>query len=228
MTDELRVGVDGRAPDSLKERAAPVESKAPGWSGKADTRVLDLDTSRGTSVSVSELTRIGEELLRALGQDLTAEDLRDTPVRFARWWQEFLEYDPGDLDRSFEFSQSAQLVMTSGIRVWSICAHHLLPFWCDVSIGYVPRSTVLGLSKFARCAHKHAHRPQLQERLCGDIAHEIEQLSGSPDVFVVARGEHLCMTMRGIRSAGLVTSTVVRGAFEHDAMLRSEFMRFAF
>jgi len=187
-----------------------------------------LERVRPTTVSLSELTRIGEELLHALSQDLNAEDLRDTPTRFAKWWKEFLEYDPGDLDRSFEFTHSAQLVAISGIRVWSICAHHLLPFWCDVSIGYVPRETVLGLSKFARCAHKHSHRPQLQERLCGDIAHEIEQLSGSPDVFVVARGEHLCMTMRGIRSGGVVTSTVVRGAFEVDAMLRSEFMRIAF
>jgi GTP cyclohydrolase I len=109
--------------------------------------------------------------------------------------------------------------------VASLCEHHLLPFWCDVSIGYIPDEKVLGLSKFARIAHQFAHRLQLQEQLGQQIANEITRITGTMNVAVVLKGEHLCMTARGIRTPGRMTSSVMRGVFRTESETRMEFLR---
>lgn len=178
-------------------------------------------------MNTDRLQDIAISLLRELGEDPERPGLKDTPRRFANWWKDFLEYQPGEVDTIFESITSNQLVIVSGMKVWSLCEHHLLPFWCDVAIGYIPRESVLGLSKFARVAHKYAHQLQLQERLCFQIANEIQQLTSSPDVAVLTHGEHLCMTMRGIRTPGMMTSFDVRGVFEQDPVKRSEFIQLA-
>jgi GTP cyclohydrolase I len=169
---------------------------------------------------------IARALLIELGEDPDREGLRDTPKRYARWWREFTSYDPGATDRVFESVVTGQLVAVSGMEVWSICEHHLLPFSCSLSIAYVTREHILGLSKFARIAHAHAHRLQVQERLVQDIADEIEKVTGSPDLAVIGRGEHLCMTMRGVRTSALMTSTVWRGQFSENAAMRAEVLNF--
>ena len=115
--------------------------------------------------------------------------------------------------------------LSRGIRVYSLCEHHLLPFWCDISIGYVARDHVLGLSKFARVAQKFAHKLQVQERLVHEIADEIQKLVLTDDVAVYATGEHLCMLMRGIKSSGRMTTSVMRGVFLKDPLARSEFLK---
>jgi len=99
---------------------------------------------------------------------------------------------------------------------------HLLPFWCDVTVAYIAEAKVLGLSKFARIAHQFAHRLQLQERLTHQIADEIQRVTGSADVFVVGRGEHLCMRMRGIKTPSIMSNSVVRGKFRDLPALRAE------
>lgn len=152
--------------------------------------------------------------------------MKETPARVARFWREFIEYEPGNCDSVFESVQADQMVVLSGIRVWSLCEHHLLPFWCDIAVGYVTRKKVLGLSKFARVAHAHAHRLQIQERLVRDIAESIKDLAGTSNVGVLARGEHLCMTMRGIRSPSLVTSSALLGSFRRPEV-RAEFLGLA-
>lgn len=113
------------------------------------------------------------------------------------------------------------------MRVWSLCEHHLLPFWCDVAIGYIATDRVLGLSKFARVAGQFAHRLQVQERLTRQVADAIERLTGSPDVAVLATGEHLCMSARGVRTPALMTSSVMRGAFRDSPSARAEFLQLA-
>jgi GTP cyclohydrolase I len=118
-----------------------------------------------------------------------------------------------------------QMVCVSGIRVTSLCEHHLLPFWCDVAIGDIPDEKFLGLSKFARIAHQFAHRLQLQERLGHQIADEISRITGTENVAVVLKGEHVCMTARGIRTPGLMTSSVMRGVFRTQSNTRMEFLR---
>lgn len=178
-------------------------------------------------MAYDDLVRIGRDLLLAIGEDPARPDLMDTPRRFASFWQEFIEYDPGRVDTTFEAVTTDQMVIVSGIRVWSVCEHHLLPFWCDVSIGYIATDRVLGLSKFARIAHGVAHRPQVQERVVHEIADEVSRITGAGDVAVLAAGEHLCMTMRGIKSTATMTSSVMRGAFFDNAAARAEFLSLA-
>ncbi len=173
----------------------------------------------------SSLEQACRLILRAIGDDPSREGLRDTPRRFADAWLAFADFDPGRLATSFDRVDSDQMVIVRGVRVWSFCEHHLLPFWCDVAIGYLPAARVLGLSKFVRIAQAHAHRLQTQERLVAGIADDICRLSGSADVAVVADGEHLCMTMRGVRTPGRMTTSVMRGAFRADGPARAEFLR---
>ncbi len=179
------------------------------------------------TIDYERVLELGRELLVALGEDPDREGLKDTPRRWASWWREFIEYQPGTTDTSFEATNTGQMVVVSGIRVYSLCEHHLLPFWCDISIGYVVRDRVLGLSKFARIAHRVAHRLQLQERIVQGIADEVQHRTGSEDVAVLASGVHMCMVMRGIKSGGVVSSLVTRGAFKEQSDLRADFHRLA-
>lgn len=177
-------------------------------------------------VKLVALERIGRELLLALGEDPTDDGLRDTPRRFANWWREFIEYTPGKVDTAFESSYSDQMIIISGMRIWSLCMHHLLPFYADIAIGYIPtEGKILGLSKFARIAHAAAHKLQVQEKLVHDIADELERLTSTKDIAVLANGHHLCMEMRGVKTIGEMTTSVMRGSFRDEPQTRAEFLR---
>ncbi|OIJ86426.1 GTP cyclohydrolase [Streptomyces colonosanans] len=161
------------------------------------------------------------QLLSALGEDPDRDGLKDTPRRVARWWSEFLEHDPGRTDTLFTHERASadgeELVIVSGIVVASLCEHHLLPMTLDVTAAYCPAGQVLGLSKIVRIAQAHGHRLQLQERIVNGIAEDLAKVTGAADVAVVARGEHACMSMRGVRASGAVsTSAVTRGRFSLD------------
>jgi GTP cyclohydrolase I len=181
------------------------------------------DADRKT-VDYARLLVLGRDLLIALGEDPEREGLIDTPRRWANWWREFIEYEPGTLDTTFRNISTQQLVCLSGIRIFSLCEHHLLPMWCDVAIGYIPAGTVLGLSKFARIAHKYAHQLQVQERLGAQIADEMARITGSQTIAVVIEGSHLCMSSRGIRTPGRMVTCVWRGDFSNNHALRHEFL----
>lgn len=175
-------------------------------------------------VDFDRLQWLGRELLIAIGEDPDREGVKDTPKRWAKWWRGFIEYEPGKIDTTFSSVTTDQMVVVSGMKVWSLCEHHLLPFWCNISVAYIATDYVLGLSKFARIAHKYAHRLQIQEQLTHQIADEIQQVTGSESVAVLGKGEHLCMTMRGIQTPALMTSSVMRGAFYDNASARQEFL----
>lgn len=170
------------------------------------------------------LIGLAVRLLKEIGEDPDRDGLRETPERFARWWREFTEYDPGTVSTLFETATTGQLVVVSGIEVWSLCEHHLLPFNCSISIAYRSTERLLGLSKFARIAHQHAHRLQLQERLVADIAADLIRITGSQDVAVIGHGEHLCMTMRGIKTSARMTSTSIHGEFARPGLARDELL----
>ena len=173
------------------------------------------------------LVRIGADLLAAIGEDPDRPGLRETPERFARHWQEFMSYDAGTTDTTFKSVALDQMVVVSGIKVWSLCEHHLLPFSCDVAVGYITQEQVIGLSKIPRICHRHAHGLQLQEQLVDQIADEIVTVTGSDDVAVIGKGVHTCMTMRGIKSDGMMTSSVMRGQFKESHDTRLEFLSLA-
>jgi len=101
-------------------------------------------------------------------------------------WREFVDYDPSTTETTFASTSTDQMVVVLGMRVWSVCQHHLLPFWADVSIGYIATDRILGLSKSARIARKYAHQLQVQEQLCHQIADEIERITRTPDVAALA------------------------------------------
>lgn len=162
------------------------------------------------------------ELLIAVGENPDREGLEETPRRIADFWREFIEYDPGKLETTFDSVRHNQMVAVTGMRVWSMCEHHMLPFWCDVSVAYIADDKVLGLSKFARIAHKNAHALSLQEKLVADISDDLQTILGTKNVAVVAKGEHLCMTMRGIRTPHRMISSALNGQFL-QAETRAEF-----
>ncbi|HEY7415831.1 MAG TPA: GTP cyclohydrolase I [Ktedonobacteraceae bacterium] len=176
-------------------------------------------------VDYPTLLALGRALLIAIGENPDREGLRDTPRRWADTWREFIEYDPGHTETTFAAITADQMVCVSGMRVFSLCEHHLLPFSCDVSIGYLTGEKVLGLSKFARIAHQCAHQLQIQERLGQQLADEVSRITETEDVAVVLRGRHFCMEARGIQTTGMMTSLVLRGAFREQDARRMEFLR---
>lgn len=176
------------------------------------------------SYEAMQLETIAIQLLTALGEDPNREGLQDTPRRFAAFWTEFMEYHSTNSDTTFEVVTTDQMVIVSGIRVWSMCEHHLLPFSCDLAIAYIAQERVLGLSKFVRIAQTHAHKLQLQERLCYDIAMDIKNVTKTPDVAVIGRGRHLCMEIRGVKQGALATSSVLLGAFRNNQTVRQELL----
>lgn len=168
------------------------------------------------------------ELLIAVGEDPDREGLAETPARVARAYEEVfagLHSEPTDvLEKTFAENHQ-ELVLVRDIPIYSTCEHHLVPFFGTAHIGYIPGpdGKVTGLSKLARLADLYAKRPQVQERLTGQIADALVDKLDAQAVIVVIECEHLCMAMRGIRKPGAVTTTsAVRGGFQHNAASRSE------
>lgn len=179
----------------------------------------------GRKVDLEQLEKAASLILEAVGEDPLRDGLRGTPERFARMWRDFIEYDPGKCDTTFEAESVDEMVVVRPIRTWTLCEHHLLPFRCDLTIAYIPNGNILGLSKFARIAQKHAHKLQVQERLVEDVSREVTRVTGSSDVAVFAKGYHLCMAMRGVRSDAKMVCSKLHGAFKNDPATRAEFMR---
>ena len=183
--------------------------------------------SSRTKVDHAGVVKATRALLRALGLNTQRPGLKDTPERVGRFWTEFLNGDLGNMGTVFPAEGANQMVVVAGIRVWSVCEHHLLPFYADVAVGYIPSKRILGLSKFARIAHAAARsEPQVQERLVEHIAQGVVLVTGTENVAVTATGEHLCMTMRGIRTPAKMTTSVMRGTFENP-QTRAEFLALA-
>lgn len=174
-------------------------------------------------------------ILIALGDNPDREGLKDTPDRVARMYEEVFEgmnYSNDDIadmfSKSFELPEgsSSDMVLVRDIEVFSYCEHHMaLMYDMKVSVAYIPRGRVLGLSKIARIADMVAKRLQLQERIGTDIAYIMEKVTGSPDVAVVIEGSHSCMTARGIKNAQAKTiTTTLKGSFETDSDLQKRLM----
>ncbi|SPF55410.1 GTP cyclohydrolase 1 [Candidatus Desulfosporosinus infrequens] len=167
-------------------------------------------------------------ILEAIGEDPTREGLRDTPKRVARMYAEVfcgLNQDPSQhLNVQFTEEEHEEMVIVKDIPVYSMCEHHLVPFYGKAHVAYIPRKgKITGLSKFARVVEGFAHRPQLQERLTSQIANAIMGELDPLGVVVVIEAEHMCMTMRGVKKAGSQTLTsAVRGVFKTNDSTRSE------
>ncbi len=169
------------------------------------------------------------ELLLAIGEDPDRDGLLDTPARVARMYAEVfagLRQDPADImSTTFDLAHD-EMVLVRDIEVWSMCEHHLVPFFGQAHVGYIPEADgkITGLSKMARLVDLFAKRPQVQERLTTQVADAMEQFLNPQGVIVVLECEHLCMAMRGVKKPGSRTITsAVRGQLR-DGATRAEAM----
>ena len=182
-------------------------------------------------MDTQRLERAVREILEAVGEDPSREGLLETPARVARMYQEIfsgLEADPKDFLKIFDEGPGHdELVLVKDIPLYSVCEHHLLPFIGRAHIAYIPKNgRIIGLSKFARIVDCFARRPQVQERLTGQIADFLFEQLEPLGVAVFIQAEHLCMTMRGVQKPGTKTVTsIVRGVFASDLSLQQTFLQ---
>lgn len=166
-------------------------------------------------------------LLEGMGEDPQREGLIETPDRIARMYAELAAgytEDPAEhLGVRFHVEEGS-IVLEKDIRFYSMCEHHLLPFYGTAAVAYIPDGEVVGLSKIARTVEVYAKRLQLQERMTAQIADAFMDNLKPKGVMVFVEAEHMCMTMRGIKKPGSKTATyAARGVFETDAALRESF-----
>ena len=179
--------------------------------------------------SIDELAKSYTSVLTTIGEDITREGILKTPTRAAKAMQ-FLTHgydlNPAEILKSAMFKDDySQMVIVKDIEIYSLCEHHLLPFFGKAHIAYIPNGHIVGLSKIPRVADAFARRLQVQERLTTEILDCIQETLNPLGVAVVIECKHLCMSMRGIQKQNSVTTTsAFTGAFEND-ITRAEFIR---
>mgnify|MGYP000993852642 FL=1 len=166
-------------------------------------------------------------MLEGIGEDPNREGLKATPDRVAQMYAEVfsgLEKDPHSHLEVFFTEPHEEMVMLKDIPIYSMCEHHLLPFYGVAHVAYIPRKgKITGLSKLARVVEGYAKRPQLQERLTSQIADTILEVLQPRGVIVVIEAEHMCMSLRGVKKPGTRTLTsAVRGVFQTNEATRAE------
>lgn len=168
-------------------------------------------------------------LLEGIGEDVHREGLIETPNRIARMYEEIFggmtEDAKKHLEKTFSVSNN-EMVVEKDIVFYSMCEHHLLPFYGKAHVAYIPNGKVVGLSKLARTVEVYARRPQIQEQMTGQIADAIMEYLSPQGVMVMIEAEHMCMTMRGIKKPGSQTVTMAtRGVFKEDEGLQNHFLQ---
>jgi GTP cyclohydrolase I len=183
-------------------------------------------------MATDKIERIGyhiSEIMKVLNLDLTDPNLRDTPRRFARMYLEIFEglEEENEPDITVFPNEDGfdNMVAMTDITFYSMCAHHLLPFWGRAHVAYIPTAQIVGLSKLARMVEYYARRPQLQERMTHQIAEYLVKELEPHGAMVVVDARHLCMEMRGVEKPGTWTTTsAVRGSFQ-ERTAREEFLQ---
>jgi GTP cyclohydrolase I len=205
------------AAHSMSEQPTPLGSR----------RKLEL-VGRSPAVDLVRAERAVADLLAALGQDPTSEELAETPRRVAASYAELLTSAPFTLTSFPNAEGYDELVLVRAIPFQSLCQHHLLPFVGVAHVGYLPADRILGLSKLARVVELFARRLQFQERLTTQVANWLQDELAPRGVGVVLEAEHLCVTLRGVQATGArtVTSTL-HGLLRSDPRSRQEFLALA-
>ena len=168
-------------------------------------------------------------LLEGIGEDVNREGLRETPERIARMYEQIfagMEEDAAThLSKTFAVA-SNEIVMVKDITFYSICEHHLMPFYGKAHIAYLPDGKVVGLSKLARTVEVYARRPQIQEQMTIQIVEAVMEHLNPQGVMVLLEAEHMCMTMRGVEKPGSRTVTMAsRGCFQENPELQALFFQ---
>jgi GTP cyclohydrolase I len=176
-----------------------------------------------------QIPELIESLLGELGEDASRQGLKATPNRVSRALRELTDgygLNPADIVAGAVFEQDYdEMVLVKDIPFYSLCEHHMLPFFGSCHVGYLPKGKVVGLSKIPRLVSAFAHRLQLQERMTKEIAEALNEAVVPKGVGVVVEARHLCMEMRGVQKPGgqLITSCML-GTFRKDARTRAEFL----
>lgn len=179
-------------------------------------------------IDQAKIEAAAASIIEAIGEDPGREGLVETPQRIAKMYTELfggLDQDPRkELQTEFEVGHQ-EMVIAKDIPFYSMCEHHLLPFYGVAHIGYIPTGRVVGISKLARVVEILARRPQLQERLTTQIADTIIETLEPQGVAVTLKAEHLCITIRGIKKPGSnIITSAMRGLFRRRAATRAEFL----
>jgi GTP cyclohydrolase I len=183
-------------------------------------------------IDQERIKRAVREILEAIGEDPDREGLRKTPDRVAEMYADIFsgseEKALQELSVGFEEPHS-EMVLVRDISFYSMCEHHLLPFYGKAHVGYIPKGKIVGLSKIARVVDILSRKPQMQERLTSKIADIIEDALDPAGVGVVLEAEHMCMAMRGVKKPGsFVVTSALRGVFRARIETRSEFFSLVF
>ncbi|AEB11480.1 GTP cyclohydrolase I FolE [Marinithermus hydrothermalis] len=189
----------------------------------------DTGLSFETEMDLERLRVLAREWIELIGEDPEREGLERTPERVAKAWAYLTRGYRQTLEEVVNgavfAAEGSEMVVVKGIEFYSLCEHHLLPFYGKVHVGYIPNGKILGLSKFARITEMYARRLQVQERLALQIAQAIEAVLKPQGVGVVVEGVHLCMMMRGVEKQHSATTTsAMLGVFRENAKTREEFL----
>src|SRR5665213_41742 len=188
---------------------------------------LLLRSRAARSLDKGRIEKAVREILLAIGENPNREGLKETPKRVAKMYEEVfsgITVDAKDVMTVFTTEGHEEMVILRDIPFYSMCEHHLLPFYGKAHVAYIPRKDRLsGLSKLARIVETISRRPQLQERITTQIADTIMKVLKPYGALVIVEAEHLCMTMRGVKKAGSsMTTSAIRGVFRKSAATRSE------
>ena len=168
-------------------------------------------------------------IIEAIGEDPEREGLQATPSRIGRMYEEIMAgyaQEPSDVLNTFFTVSDDSPVIEKDITFYSMCEHHMLPFFGKAHIAYIPDGKVVGISKLARCVEIYARRLQIQEHMTGQIANALMEALSPKGVLVVLEAEHTCMTMRGVKKPGSRTMTIsAKGVFKDDQDLCDRFLK---
>lgn len=173
--------------------------------------------------------KIIEDLLKSIGENPEREGLRDTPKRVAKSFDRLFEgygKDPKELLTVFDDEKYDEMIVVKNIELYSVCEHHMLPFFGRAHIGYIPNGKIIGLSKIPRLVEIYARRLQNQERLTTQIAETLMEILQPKGVAVVIEAKHFCMMARGVeKQMSEVSTSALKGLFKRDQSTRAEFLK---
>lgn len=169
--------------------------------------------TQNMNINRKRIAKLVREILIELGENPDREGLVGTPNRIADMYEEIFGGYRMDAELDVSFSEVTEAVIAKDIQFYSMCEHHMLPFFGKIHVAYVPSGKVFGVSKLVRLVEKYSRRLQIQERLTKQIADELVRM-GVKGALVIAEGEHLCMKMRGVRNGNSITTIAHRGVIE--------------
>ncbi|MBQ5540981.1 MAG: GTP cyclohydrolase I FolE [Bacteroidales bacterium] len=205
-----------------------IELTEKGAENSPKTRYIKIE--RYNSETTQTIAESVKNMISVTGEDLTRDGIKDTPMRVAKAFQfctQGYQTDPKKILEGALFKENySQMVLVKNIELYSMCEHHLLPFFGKAHVAYIPNGTITGLSKIARVVDAYARRLQVQERLTMQIRDCIQETLNPWGVAVVIEASHLCMMMRGVQKQNSVTTTsAFTGAFLKNTSTREEFLR---